>query len=830
MWLSFHTNIKIAVVAFLIAITATGGYLSYTILRRHQEEMASSEFELYKVHIRESVNQHLNSVAAGTRAIASLYASECDRGYYWPNCLLKPHTVELEVNTVIDALIFSSYGFGPFINGSQQTDYENFYIKYYSGKVMTSQEGPGIFGFDRNSPFSDFRYLVRGLNDPEGQSETRLLAPLTQTNDPKLGRSLYGYDEYTELVRKRAIDTLLMCDSHDTFKRCTVMSDTLTFPSSLTDPTGMSPTALIYSSVKPLKYPAGPVRGYVVSPVRFNELLMESIPTDVSGLRASFYNNDTKYTYSLDDGIVKFKGRKPWTQSPRGDTIQSSLLSSGSQSFNIQITRTDQFDDNYMNDIPVMVCSVYLGMMIFLTVLFIVYDYVVNQKIIQSQIVVNTKQQFVRYISHEIRGPINTISVGVQLLLSEMEYILDDIENYDLATLSDIFTRSIQDWKTISHDIYSSCVSSTQVLNSILTYEKLKLNGSLNIEKTYFSVGQLMEKVVKQYRSVAKSKFISIKTKFMSDHLGFMPRDPSNPFSEIIVHGDQAKLEQVIGNLVFNSLKFTREGSITVKAWLENRRFETHTPDDNYFTSGFYISVTDTGIGVDPSDMWKLFSEGVQIDPAENQEGGGSGFGLYLCKKIINNHGGTIWAESEGKDKGTTVTFVIPGRHARSLPPHIIEKINNVGLEKKSERIKNIHQLRGDHVSIQILYVDDNFTNLKLVCRMLKKMGCQCDTAEDGIEGLRQVEERGSFDIVLTDDQMPNMSGSEMVSRLRQNGYNGVIIGLTGSADRDEVTQLLAAGCNQVLIKPLDETKIQVILQNLEIANQTKPVLLPHSL
>ena len=290
----------------------------------------------------------------------------------------------------------------------------------------------------------------------------------------------------------------------------------------------------------------------------------------------------------------------------------------------------------------------------------------------------------------------------------------------------------------------------------------------------------------------------------------------------------------------------------------------------------FYIRIIDTGIGFSEEKGHNLFSEGYQIDPSKNQSGGGTGFGLFLSKNIIQKHHGEIWGKSNGLSKGSEFGFYLSSAPMDLFPFHTFKEsddwsklfdgqiplyekkkefavVNNkkqIGINYIKKELKRDSKFMRDNLNneigdvyeencqidnnndddnnlqqdvekIKILYVEDSLSLLKLMRRMLEKIGCDCDTAIDGREGMNKIfkkkKQNEEYDLILTDNQMPNMNGREMVSILRNEYmYKGYVVGLTGSVAEEEVEEFIASGCDEVLHKPLNEAKLLEVLRNVD--------------
>ncbi|MEA3346498.1 MAG: ATP-binding protein [Candidatus Auribacterota bacterium] len=226
----------------------------------------------------------------------------------------------------------------------------------------------------------------------------------------------------------------------------------------------------------------------------------------------------------------------------------------------------------------------------------------------------NLKSDFVATVSHELRTPLTIVQEGIALINDK---ILGDVNEKQVRTLSQIL---------------ENIARLTRIINDLLDISKLEA-GEIELKKSYVDTAKFIKKIIEDFQSKAKEKKIVIKASL------------SKKVSRI--YADNDKLIQILTNLVSNSLKFTPEnGKITVKAG-----------DDA--DGSVMISVSDTGVGMSGDDMSKLFNKFQQFDRVPGPGEKGTGLGLAISKKIVELHGGRIWAESE-INKGSTFYFTIP--------------------------------------------------------------------------------------------------------------------------------------------------------------------------
>lgn len=254
-----------------------------------------------------------------------------------------------------------------------------------------------------------------------------------------------------------------------------------------------------------------------------------------------------------------------------------------------------------------------------------------------------------------------------------------------------------------------------------------------------------------------------------------------------LLHGDQLRVKQIILNLLNNAIKFTEQGSITISALLLSQDADKVT---------IRMTVSDTGIGVTPAAMDKIFAPFIQADSSTTRKFGGTGLGLSICRQLSCLMGGRIWAESS-VGQGSNFHLELPFGIGRTLP-------KNTALEPFSIPIRQ-------GPSLKILIAEDDEINARLITLMLKKMGHQTTIAENGKLAVEYTREE-AFDCILMDVHMPVMNGSEAVLAIRREEdkteRHTPVIALTANALRGDRERYLSEGFDGYLTKPLSITQL----------------------
>lgn len=374
------------------------------------------------------------------------------------------------------------------------------------------------------------------------------------------------------------------------------------------------------------------------------------------------------------------------------------------------------------------------------------------------------KSAFLANMSHEIRTPMNGI-IGMAHILRRDGVTPKQAERLD----------------KIDH----AAQHLLTLINDILDISKIEA-GKLLLEETPISVDHLLANVSAILANRAKEKGITLEIETESWPTGLL--------------GDPTRLQQALLNYGANAIKFTNQGSV-------NLRCKVLSQNSNSVSLRF--EVQDTGIGIAPEALSRLFSAFEQADNSTTRKYGGTGLGLAITRRLIELMGGEVGVESR-VGEGSTFWFSL----------YLNTQAEAADQEKflAPEDSQDVElQLRQHHAGCRILVVDDEPINREVARIQLEAVGLQVDEAEDGIEGL-QLAQKNRYAAILMDMQMPRLNGLEATQQLRQLvAYRDTpIIAMTANAFVENQTQCLAAGMNAFLAKPFNpEDLFRTLLQQL---------------
>lgn len=400
------------------------------------------------------------------------------------------------------------------------------------------------------------------------------------------------------------------------------------------------------------------------------------------------------------------------------------------------------------------------------------------QKAMQKADAANrAKSEFLANMSHEIRTPMNGI-IGLSSLSQEEK---------NPARLQDRLQKINQTGRLL-----------LGILNDILDFSKIEA-GKLSLVVENFVLQEVLDQLALMFDDIALKRQLRLLFIVQPN----LPR---------VFKGDPLRLLQVLTNLLGNACKFTEAGGLV--------ELEVHASGqsgENWTCLKF--SVRDTGVGMTPEQIARLFEPFTQVDNSSTRRYGGTGLGLVISRRLVEKMGGELKVESS-QGQGSCFSFCL------HLPFLASDTAQGLATEDEQSRLGwGKHQATApavlpDFSGYNLLLVEDNETNQEVVRLLLEPTGAQIDVAENGAIALKRVEAK-TPDLILMDLQMPVMDGFQATQQLRQQGYDKPILALSAAVLEQDQQRALEAGMNTHLAKPINSEQLyQVLAEQLHCTRQ----------
>ncbi|MBO7355658.1 MAG: response regulator [Lachnospiraceae bacterium] len=373
------------------------------------------------------------------------------------------------------------------------------------------------------------------------------------------------------------------------------------------------------------------------------------------------------------------------------------------------------------------------------------------------------KSIFLANMSHEIRTPMNSILGMNEMILREStdEHILE-----------------------YAGDIRKSGDTLISLINNILDFSKIE-SGNMEIRPTGYAVFQLLRECYHLVAHRAQEKDLPVEIKCAPD----IPRE---------LLGDMERIKQILINLLSNSIKYTREGKVTLSV-----RWTSFSDTEGIIE----FVVSDTGQGISEEDITKLFKEFQRVDEEKNRTVEGTGLGLAICRELLKMMDGNITVSST-PGEGSVFTVNLPQKILNPIPS------GEFVLVRETAPARSAYKESFHAPDARILVVDDIEMNLKLISALLKKTGMQISVANSG-ERAVEICKNEDFDLVLMDHMMPPPDGYETMKIIKEaGGHNAGIpfIVLTANAVEGAEVTYLSMGFDGYLSKPILSKELEEML------------------
>jgi len=386
----------------------------------------------------------------------------------------------------------------------------------------------------------------------------------------------------------------------------------------------------------------------------------------------------------------------------------------------------------------------------------------------QAEAANRAKSAFLANMSHEIRTPMAAILGSVDLL--------DEVEPH--APTPDTRAGALRSIRRNGEHLLS-------LIDDILDFSKIEAER-MKVERVPCSLTELIEDAASMLRPRAASKDVDLRVEYASEIPESIQTDPT-------------RLRQILVNLLGNATKFTERGAVTVRVSCDGP--EAPRPQAR-------IDVIDTGIGMAPDALERIFEAFTQADETTTRRFGGTGLGLRISSMLAELLGGGITVES-APGEGSVFTVTVEAGDLSGVPCLSAEEAARTAQARPPRDPQRAQGAKAAALDgVRALLVEDGEDNQRILSFHLRRAGASVEIAKDGVEGVeavRRAEAEGTpFDLILLDMQMPRMDGYEAARRLRRRGGSPPILALTAHAVHGDRESCLEAGCDEYLRKPVD--------------------------
>ncbi len=379
------------------------------------------------------------------------------------------------------------------------------------------------------------------------------------------------------------------------------------------------------------------------------------------------------------------------------------------------------------------------------------------------------KSEFLANMSHEIRTPMTAILGYADVLLEPGKSQSDVLDAVTIIRRNGAHLLSI--------------------INDILDISKIEA-GRMTVERVACDPVQILSEVYSLMRVRAEERGLSLNVEFIGPMPGVIRTDPT-------------RLRQALLNLVGNAIKFTKSGGVRIVAGIAS---DAADPDHR-----LRISVIDTGVGMTPEQIDRLFRPFAQGDTSTTRHFGGTGLGLSISRSLVRMLGGDIEVEST-PGAGSTFTLTLSVGDLSGAVMVESPSLSAMPERFEEEAVRTARKDATKPLSGRFLLAEDGPDNQRLISHILRKAGAEVDLAENGRNAFEMADAASRagapYNIILMDMQMPVMDGYTATSKLRRSGYRGTIIALTAHAMTGDRERCLGAGCDDYATKPINRDEL----------------------
>eukprot|EP00977_Amphora_coffeiformis_P027499 scaffold34615_cov180-Amphora_coffeaeformis.AAC.21 len=818
---------RLSFVLCLCTVATLMSYGAHRLLTKSEKHMAEQHFEGLAERALHEARETTLRKRRGAKSVASVASYAFPDVSTWPNVSI--FGFEGIAQSILETAEAVSMGLCPLVKPDELSKFEDFaynqaFIKinsHYSNTTGLRDFGDGlargVHGYD--AAFQVYRETDGKTNY---NSSYDIITPfiMHSAGPPLLMFNLHSMQRFGDIIdelmdciatfpnQEKEIDPMT---DNSFLNHCAILSDMITmYTDKNATPSGPSAYIMqpIYpahniSVVRAMQGKAVHMTGFVTSAIRWLDVLERLFSTEVSGVDCVVETETQAYTYSVNQGIVTFKGEGHLHDASYAhygliiDLFSPGIFTQASAHYTLTLYPNDDLFDVFGTSNPTRGLIGTLCIMFFTSCIFILYDYFVQKELYRKVAITEARRLFVRFISHECRTPINTICIGAGLIQETLSQYTNEygasITGTTIATQQDCkegLMEHLRDWSDLVSDVVVNAQCAVNVLGDLLNYDKVE-NGTLPLDLCIIPIWTLIQRAGSEFRlaAVAKSiryevghsKVVRIDEEKEDNNtmnhnrrhrssggirkaiIGTCDEDTEAPDIRTLpvdtrmqhVIGDPVRVSQVIRSFISNAFEFSENGGeISVHvSWRHHSSRQTastkptnfvleHGEKVNLAQSGYVqIDVKDSGSGFSEKEIEDMFGGGSQFDLDHLQSGQGNGLGLYMSRGIAEQHGGYVKVSSAGVGTGTCFTLVLPLYHVpEALLPDNLKPENHRPDQAKLDTIQEGED-KEEPKAFRILVVDDAKVCRKLLTRLLKTKGHISEEAENGLVAVEMVQQ-----------------------------------------------------------------------------------------
>lgn len=588
-------------VIFLVVVAALLGYLAYKLMSDAEDQISSERFESVSERALSTAQLVIQEKKKATDSLALMMASSNPDADAWPNVYMEGYEA---IASSLRVITEGSLSFSPIVipGGEEQRSFEAFAydlfhnVSGFDNTTGVSAFGKGVFSYGNgeygNETWPDGRFRIQsGWTYHSSQRE--ILLPFLQSDWG--AHSSLMLNIHFEHNRAAAIDNTIRCaeeraKAKDDHMICGSITDLMWSETAADIDPG--PAGLMMVPIYP-RNDNFTLTGFIVGKQIWSDLLKHGFEYDVNGLDVVLRTDNNAHTYRIRRGEAVYLApgdvHDPNARySVTGTHINPLFFSNTTVKYYMDIHSTDEFTQSYSTTNPQVACIGAVLIIVFTSIVFFLFDYFVRKEFHDKKKLLEAKRQFVRFVSHEVRTPLNTVCMGLTLLRHEFASALGVRATNSIGVevvqsskhgkdqqITKVDDFQVQEWMNLCTQIFENADEAVTVLSDLLNYDKIQM-GALTLELSLISPWNTVQKTINEFTLSAYEKGVKmtldlspLKSKEEGKDIEAVAKNSVPPDLRVCrVVGDNVRLSQVLRNLISNGLKFSKEKGTYLLVWM----------------------------------------------------------------------------------------------------------------------------------------------------------------------------------------------------------------------------------------------------------------------